>query len=278
MRHALIPLFALVVGFGLTLESADARRLGGGGSAGIQRSLPMKRDAAPSRQAQPAGQPAGASRFLGPIAGLAAGLGLFALFSYLGLSEELASIVMMLLIAAAVFFVIRWLLHRLQPQTQRLQYASDPAGAPARRAATAPLAGPARAPIARDARMALPADFDVDSFLRHAKLNFVRLQAANDAGNLEDIRKFTTPEMYAEIKLQMQERGSTPQQTDVVALEAELLDFATEFGEHIASVRFHGTVREAADAEPEAFDEVWHITKPIDDGRNWAIAGIQQSA
>ena len=123
----------------------------------------------------------------------------------------------------------------------------------------------------------IPADFDVNGFLRQAKLNFVRLQAANDAGNMDDIRECTTPEMYAEIKLELQERGGALQKTEVVQVNAELLDVTTEEKRHIASVRYTGLIRETPNAQPEAFDEVWHLTKPTDGSHGWMIAGIQQT-
>jgi predicted lipid-binding transport protein (Tim44 family) len=122
----------------------------------------------------------------------------------------------------------------------------------------------------------VPADFDTNSFLRIAKLNFVRLQAANDAKNLDDIREFVSPEFYAEVKLQMDERGNAPQQTDVVTLNAELLDVTTEANRHVASVHFSGMIRETSGAAAEPFNEVWNLSKPIDDSKGWIIAGIQQ--
>ncbi|MFX5813236.1 Tim44-like domain-containing protein, partial [Acinetobacter baumannii] len=69
----------------------------------------------------------------------------------------------------------------------------------------------------------IPADFDVTGFLRNAKTYFIRLQAAWDKADINDLREFTTPEMYAELKLQIQERGATPNVTDVISLNAELL-------------------------------------------------------
>lgn len=281
MKHLLMTLSILVVGSSLMLNDADAaRRFGGGSSSGMQRSQPMKRDAAPSQNTAPAqpGAPqrSGASRWLGPIAGIAAGIGLAALFSHLGLGEELASIALIVLIAVAVFMLFRFLLRRFQPQP-RVQYAGGPGGTVAYDATTM---GRSAATASAPNRNALhtPADFNADHFVRNAKRNFLRLQAANDAGNIEDIRAFTTPEMFAEIKLQMQERGNTSQKTDVVTLDAELVDFTTEFRQHIASVRFHGTIRETAGAAPEAFDETWHFTKRMDSDGEWVIAGIQQSA
>lgn len=72
-----------------------------------------------------------------------------------------------------------------------------------------PLAGGSSAPAAA---AVCPAGFDAEAFIRTAKVNFIRLQAANDAGNLDDIREFTSPEMFAEIKMQMGERGQAKQE------------------------------------------------------------------
>ena len=124
----------------------------------------------------------------------------------------------------------------------------------------------------------IPADFDSEGFLRVAKLNFVRLQAANDAKNLDDLREFVAPEIFAEIKLEMDERGNVPQQTDVVTLNASLLEVVTDGPRHIASVHFSGMIREDANAPASAFDEVWNLTKPVDGSSGWVVAGIQQLA
>jgi predicted lipid-binding transport protein (Tim44 family) len=281
MNKFLIAVFAAVFSLGFVVGDAEAKRIGGGKSSGMQRNVTPQSPSAPTQSAVPAKpaqptaapQPSGASRWLGPIAGLAAGIGLAALFSHLGMGEGFASIVMMLLIGVAVFFVIRLLFRRRAPESQPLQYAgAGNAPAPMRFDAQ-PAAGGTAAPAAAGT---IPAGFDVDGFLRQAKLNFVRLQAANDAKNIEDVRNFTTPEMFAEIRLEMQERGDAPQQTDVVTLNADLLDVAEENKQYVASVRFHGAIRETEGAAPEAFDEVWHLVKPVDGSRGWAVAGIQQ--
>lgn len=294
MKRSLITLFALVLTLGVTLSShdAEAKRLGGGASSGMKRdSSVMKRQAIPPKPAAPAQnaapapatpQPAasGMSRWLGPLAGIAAGIGIASLFSHFGmggLGGGMSSILMMLLIGGIAFFVIRMLMRRNAPQAEPMQYAGA-GNAPGRLEPTqyeaaAPLGGAATpADVA-----SVPAGFDVEGFLRQAKLNFVRLQAANDAGNMDDIRAFTTPEMFAEIQLEYQERGKAAQQTDVVLLNADLLDVSTEAARQIASVRFHGSIRETANAAPEAFDEVWHLARPADASSGWVIAGIQQN-
>jgi predicted lipid-binding transport protein (Tim44 family) len=307
---------ALVVAAAATVPGvAEARRIGGGGAVGMQRSLPPAAPAAalPARPAAPVAQPAapataGAAAaaapkrsWLGPIAGLAAGLGIAALMSHLGLGAEFGNIVMLLLLGIVAFVAIRFLMRRFMPsnpaaanggmqlagagaaaapvsfpderpaQFRGLQSGAD--AAPEQTSGSAPLA--ATTPAA--AAIRLPAGFDAPAFERIAKMIFIRMQAANDSADLNDLRAFTTPEMFAAIKLDLQERGSKAQRTDVVRVDAEVLDVASEADRQIVSVRFHGLIREEDDGVAEPFDEVWHLVKPADGSREWAIAGIQQT-
>ena len=102
------------------------------------------------------------------------------------------------------------------------------------------------------------------------------LQAANDAGNLDDIREFTTPEVFAEIKLSLAERGGAKQETDVVTIDADVLEVVEEPARYIVSVRFTGLLREEKDAPATPIDEVWHLVKPREGQGGWLLAGIQQ--
>jgi predicted lipid-binding transport protein (Tim44 family) len=188
------------------------------------------------------------------------------------------------LLAAAAFFLYSFMRRRSDPGAlspfRPVQYAADAAAIP-QRAPFEPVirAGvpqPVAATPASDNMISVPPGFDTTAFLRQAKLNFMRLQAANDRKDLHDIRNFTTPEMFAEISLQAGERGEAAQQTDVTELNAELLDVTEGSEEHLASVRFHGALREAPGATLEAFDEVWHLAKPANGSAGWMIAGIQQ--
>jgi predicted lipid-binding transport protein (Tim44 family) len=123
----------------------------------------------------------------------------------------------------------------------------------------------------------IPADFKVEPFLRNAKTSFIRLQAANDARDLNDIREYTTPEMYAEISMQINERGDEPQKTEVLSINAELLEVVTTDDQAIASVRFNGQLRESPNSLPESIDEIWHVQKSLKDAEAvWLLAGIQQ--
>lgn len=322
---------ALFAGAALALTplDADAKRLGGGKSQGMQRDMPARTapDAAPGKPAAPAqaspqatpGTPAGAPAaaaapakrsWMGPLAGLAAGLGLAALFSSLGMSGAMGSLLLMVLLAVAAFFVIRLVMRRMSPQTATASPVSAYSGSPqaggtqvawpqpggsatgTSAGGSAALAPQALAPVAEapaataDAPVAavsapvakafVPAAFDSVGFERAAKLIFIRMQAANDTADLEDLRSFTTPELFAAIRLDLQERGDAKQTTDVVQVNAQVLDVTQEGDKQVVSVRFHGEVREDAGAAPTAFNEVWHLVKPLDDSRSWAVAGIEQ--
>ena len=305
---------ALIAGMAgaLVPSDVDAKRLGGGRPAGMQRTAPDK--AAPQTPAQPAatpnnpGAPAAAAApaatgaaaaaapkrsWMGPIAGLAAGLGLAALFSHLGLGEGLANVVMLMLLAVVAVVAIRWAMRRFASggatARERTPFAMAGAGAgagstqtlrtplspPAASAAAPQIAAPVTTAL-QAAPASLPADFDAAAFERIAKMIFIRLQAANDKSDANDLRAFTTPELFSSLKLDLQDRTNAPQQTDVVTLNAELLDFAQENERQIVSVRFHGLIREEAHNGAEPFDEVWHLVRPTDaKSGSWSIAGIQ---
>ena len=313
MKSVILAFGVAMATLGMLPDPVEAKRLGGGGAAGMKRDMPARStpDATPAKPAQAApaapNAAAGAAaapkrNWMGPIAGLAAGLGLAALMSHLGLGEGFANILMMILLAVAAFFVIRMLMRRFAPQQQQrsmttpqgVQFPVGPAPseAPMARGSTAagePAAtgnawgpGAVAAPYSAAASFAnapvLPAGFDASAFERIAKMIFVRMQAANDAGDLNDLRAFTTPEMFASIRVELQERGAATQSTDVEKVDAEIIDFVNGDERQIVSVRFHGLIKEEKDQAANPFDEIWHLVRPIDGSREWAIAGIQQSA
>ena len=302
---------ALVVAAAATLPAiAEARRIGGGGAAGMQRSVPPRAapEAIPARPATaPAATPAAAAApaaaagkrsWLGPIAGLAAGLGIAALMSHMGLGAEFGNIIMMALIAGIAFFVIRLLMRKFMPGNAAagqggMQLATAGAGAPVpkpqvvfpdeRPAQFRGLAAGAEPVVATAAAVggavvaaSLPVGFDAPAFERVAKMIFIRMQAANDAADLDDLRRFTTPELFASLRLDLQERGPAAQSTDVVKVDAKVLDIGNEADRQIVSVRFEGQIIEEKGAAPTAFSEVWHLVRPHDASRDWAIAGIEQ--
>jgi predicted lipid-binding transport protein (Tim44 family) len=275
MKRVLISLFAVFISFAFAMPDAEARRMGGAKSFGMQRSAPARQDAAPTpqRQQQNATTTTAPQKrsWMGPIAGLAAGLGLAALFSHLGMGEGMANFLMLALLAMAAFMLFRFFMRRNAP-APAMQFAGMPAGAQAATFDTSP------APLGGGrASTHFPPGFDADAFAREAKLNFIRLQAAFDAGNLDDLRAFTTPEVFAEVRMQLAERGDAAQTTDVMTIDAEVLEAVDEGSRHVVSVRFTGLVREAAGQDAVPLDEIWHLTKPTRGEGGWVIAGIQQA-
>jgi predicted lipid-binding transport protein (Tim44 family) len=167
---------------------------------------------------------------------------------------------------------------RPRPQASPLQYAGNAGAAP--RADNNNLStgfgGAPREPAPPQANR-FPPGFDAAQFAHHAKLNFTKLQAANDRGELATMRDFMTPALYAEIEAQVKARGGAAQKTDVVTLNADVLEVVTEGDVYVASVRFSGMLREEADTTAQPFSEVWHLEKPLDGASGWLISGIQQS-
>jgi predicted lipid-binding transport protein (Tim44 family) len=337
MKTLLVSMLIAVMTFGSLGFSSDAearKRFGGGQSSGMQRDS-VKRDAGtpPKPATAPQATPASAApsavagaaapatsgmrKWLGPLAGLAAGGLLASMLMGHGFDGlKIFDMLLMAGIAFAGFMLIRAFLRKRAMSmannsgSNPMQYAgagaaynpSQPVPVDSSRTAYAPPAQPQSQNNGRivapeiGSRLAdgnaspaqieaatlnprIPADFDVAPFERQAEAAFIRLQAANDAKDLNDIRDFTSPEMFAEISLQLKDRGDAPQRTEVVTLSVNVLEVVSENNRAIASVRYTGTIREDAGALPESFDEVWHVAKNLNDASaTWKLAGIQQLA
>jgi predicted lipid-binding transport protein (Tim44 family) len=274
MRKFLALVLTLFLSLSLIAGTADAKRFGGGSSFGKQRTNISQPAPTRSPTAAPAAAPAsGASRWLGPLAGLAAGGLLASMFMGHGFDGiKFMDILMIVGLAAGAFFLFR-MLRRTPISTPQATAYTAYSGSVA-----APAMGSGSYTAPSSSTSSRPEWFDDAAFVREAKSHFIRLQAANDAADLQDIREYTTPEIFAEISLQIQERGNEPQKTEVTLLNADVIDVVTESDFITVSVRFHGMIREIANAPAEAFNEIWHIQKPAND-RNapWHIAGIQQA-
>ncbi|WP_018150922.1 Tim44 domain-containing protein [Leeia oryzae] len=294
-----LSMLAIVLTLGMTLASVDAeaKRLGGGRSSGMQRQMTTPNQQAQTPFAtnpntrQPAAVPQAQPKrsWLGPLAGLAAGIGLAALASHFGFGQELASMMMIGLLVMAVLMVIGFIMRRRAAAQQpamagmnRYQnMSSNVEYMPAAQKSynqdynsTTPIGGSASYNAAPSA---IPAGFDVEGFVRSAKVHFIRLQAANDSGNLDDIREFTTPEMFAEIKMDISDRKGAHQETDVVNIDAEVIEVIDESSRQVASVRFTGLIREDKHSPAEPINEIWHLVKPRAGNCGWLLAGIQQA-
>ena len=304
---------AIIAVSGLTLTAvtfdAEAARVGKGGSAGRQSSnvtsqkaaqpaaatsTTTQRSATAPAAAATAGAAAktGASQWLGPLAGIAAGLGIAALLSHLGLGGAFADFLVLALIAGVVVFGVMFVLRRMRGPQPAAQGAG--AGGPSANtmwretsepAAQAPVALPASATgsmsaagfgsdaPAPDQNWFIPVDFDTQRFLSEAKKQFVSIQKVWDSGNIAEMRNFLTEDLMKELQAQLSDRIEE-NHTEVVLLNAELLGIEKVSDGHLASVRFSGMLREQAGAEAFRFEEVWNLFKPEQGG--WLLAGIQQ--
>lgn len=319
MSRSLIRFFAAalvaVSGFALTAVAfdAEAKRIGKGSSAGRQStnvtsqkaakpaaatSTTTQRSAvaAPAAGAATGAAASGASRWLGPMAGIAAGLGIAALLSHFGLGGAFADMLVMALIAGVLVFGVMYIMRRLRGPQPAAQGAGAGAGRMSNQnnamwretsepVAQAPVALPSSvtgsmsaagfgsdAP-APDQNWFIPVDFDTQRFLNEAKKQFVSIQKVWDSGNLAEMRTFLTDDLMKELQAQLNDRIEE-NHTEVVLLNAEMLGIEKVSDGHLASVRFSGMLREQEGAEAFRFEEVWNLFKPEQGG--WLLAGIQQ--
>lgn len=279
-----------------TSFDAEAKRMGGSKSMGKQsQSVTQKQQAAPAQA--PAAAPASAAKpaaapaatqpkkgfgMGGILGGLAAGLGLGWLLSHFGMGEAAASFLMGFLMVAAVAVIGLWLFRRFANNGQASYKASPAGGAPwenqqrFERQEPVNVSSSASPVIEAAATEIAIKDFDQESFLLNSKKHFVHLQEAWDRGDLEKLREFATPEMFAELNQDLQARATEQNRTEVLTIEADLLGVESLQDVYLASVRFSGMIREQADGPAESFVEVWNLTKPVNGQGGWVLAGIQQ--
>ncbi|HEX9174339.1 MAG TPA: TIM44-like domain-containing protein [Telluria sp.] len=309
MKKFLVTIMLAITAMSMLAE-ASARPMGGKRSFGRQsqsvRQMPAPAPAATPMQrqsAQPATPmarpgaipPARPSMWKGMLGGALLGLGLGALLSSMGigggLASAISSILMIALLAMAAMFIWRMFRRKDTPaNSSSFSRNPVPAGAvpeigsglrqPDYQPAQPYSGGPSLDKVAAPAHTpwGVPGDFDTEAFLRHAKSSFIRMQAAWDKADVNDLREFTTPEVFAELKMQIQERGGNADFTDVVSIDAQLLGIEQGATDYLASVQFNGLIRTAPGTEPEPFAEVWNMSKPLQGNSGWVLAGIQQLA
>ncbi|MFW6235582.1 MAG: Tim44 domain-containing protein [Desulfovibrionales bacterium] len=298
MRWLLAPLLALAV-FAMAVDSAEARRMGGGKSFGSKPSYnkpaPAK-EAAGKEQSTAAGQQAAATKnaslsrtggFGGMLGGLLMG-GLIGSLLFGGGFGGGVGLLELLLLGFAGFMLFRFIRSRrtaaagAPARGHTYAYAgtgaaeSAPAGthdgwaslrsAPARKEQPAQAAAPT-----------LPADFDEAEFLSGAKALFARLQDSWDRRDLDDIRKFASAEVMSQLEREAA-KDPTPGRTDVLMVDARVLEVQIHGRETVVSVLYDALLREdQAASHPDQVREVWHLrrdesaTKP-----EWILEGIQQ--
>lgn len=268
MRHLIITLLVGFMTFGLAIDNADARRMGGGHSMGsYSRSATSSSSAAQRPAATPNQTPARqGGRFAGGLfAGLLAGGLIAALF---GGAFHGINMTDMLLLALVAFAVIMFLKRRRTTAAANNTGNQQNTGSTfnnqqAYTAAQGTSFGSSKT----------PAWFNRERFLTDAKQHFTHLQQAWDANNLAEIQDYVTPELYNLLKA---ERAKEPanNKTEVVRLLAELGDIQ-EYGQQAeASILFHGVLIE--NGQQTDFSEVWHLVRDMRDQAPWYIQGIEQ--
>lgn len=274
-------LVSLGLFFALGFQAAEAKRIGGGGSFGQQKNnfsrqatTPNTPASTPARANAPAA--GGASRWLGPLAGLAAG-GLLAAMFFGGAFDGLKPMdfIMIALFALGAFMLIRYL--RKSARTAQPAYARATANHVPEYTQHAPEMGGTAAVQTPPASLTdAPAWFSEHSFLDGAKKHFTNLQSAWDANDLKTMQEYFTPELFLELARERARIGDENNVTDVQSLDAQLLDLSREGDFVVASVLFQGMVRENY-GQPEPIAEIWHVRHLANSAEgDWLIAGIQQ--
>ncbi|MGX5217200.1 MULTISPECIES: Tim44 domain-containing protein [Pseudomonas] len=271
---------AMVLCMAMTFSlHADAKRFGGGKSFGSAPSH-QTRQAAPQSQpnasAATAGRPAaasGASRWLGPLAGLAAG-GLLASM-FMGDGFQGLQIFDFLIIGLIAFLIFRFLAARRQasqPQTAN--------GAPMQREMAGnnePVASIFGNKAAKPVINA-PAWFNEQSFIAAGREHFMNLQQHWDANEMEQISEFVTPQLLEFLKRERADLGDGFQATYIDDLVVQLDGVDDQSDKTIATLTFSGIAKTSRFDQGEAFSESWRLERVTGENQPWVVAGIRQNA
>ena len=282
MKTLMTTCLALLLGFMLMPQDAEARRFGGGINSGKSYNIPKRvtpaggreQASAPASPAAP-GKTAGSRSGLGGMmGGLLAG-GLLATL-FLGGHFEGIQLMDILLLAGIGFVLFKLFSSRGSARQPQPAYAAPDAGMA--RQAPEPVVPAAPAAPAADfspVSLELPDWFNEKAFLEGARQHFMTLQQAWDKQDWEEIRSYLSEEMLATLQ---QERARLPEQqhTQVDSVMAELVNFI-DHGDHVvASIHFYGWIAESGQATGE-FSEIWHLNRDMTrEGSDWIIVGIQQ--
>ncbi|MGF6692332.1 putative lipid-binding transport protein (Tim44 family) [Metapseudomonas resinovorans] len=286
MRRFLSIALALCVSLTLSLDVNAAKRMGGGKSFG---SAPthQTRQAAPAQQTPNAAAPAaagkaaaasGASRWLGPLAGIAAG-GLLASM-FMGDGFDGMQIFDFLIIGLIAFLIFRFLAARKRAQQQ---------GQPAmaghapfqREMPQMPQQQPASifgsaAPVAQPAFNA-PSWFNEQRFVEAGREHFMALQQHWDAAEIDKIAEFVTPQMLSFLKEERASLGDAYQSTYVENLQVQLDGIDELADKTVATLTFNGVSKSSRFDQGEVFSESWRMERVNGDNQPWLVAGIRQN-
>jgi predicted lipid-binding transport protein (Tim44 family) len=207
--------------------------------------------------------------------------------SHLGLSEAFGSFLLIALLIVGGFFLVRMCSRAARKRRSRCNtrdWVRTPGAAAQRQepyvAASAErfepvLGGTTVQPALAAPAPRFPPGFDPAPFVEQRRCSFASLQAAYDAADRKALAEVMTPEMFTQISSELAQRGAHIP-TEVMRLDAEVLEATTEGDRHWVSVEFKGLLREDGTVLPKEFAEIWNLSKPVDGSTGWLLAGIQQ--
>lgn len=296
MQRFLSLAMALCLSLTLSIDAFAAKRFGGGKSFGStpthQTQQRQTQQAAPAPTAPTAGaaagamaKPSGASRWLGPLAGIAAGGLLASMFMGDGFDGlQIFDFLMFGGLALLAFMAFRAFARRkLQAQGATPAYAgmgnAQAYQAQPQHAAPAPAAntvfGGGAAQPARTFNA--PAWFDEQRFVGVAREHFLNLQQHWDAAEMDKIAEFVTPQMLEFLKQERASLGDGFQSTYVDNLQVNLDGVEQQGGKTIATLTFDGVAKTSRFDQGEAFSESWRMERADGDNQPWLVAGIRQN-
>jgi predicted lipid-binding transport protein (Tim44 family) len=124
--------------------------------------------------------------------------------------------------------------------------------------------------------LAWPADFDAAAFLKGAKAAYAHLQQAWDNGDLAELRGLCNDTVFSELQAQLKQRVGE-NRTELLKVEAQILEVNDVGGDRVASVLFNVLLREAPGSAPTQVKEAWHFTRSLSSKQpTWYLDGIQQ--
>ncbi|KIQ57384.1 Tim44 domain-containing protein, partial [Pseudomonas fluorescens] len=220
----------------------------------------------------------GASRWLGPLAGIAAG-GLLASM-FMGDGFQGMQIFDILIMAVIAFLVFRFIAARRRKQQE--QFA--PAGAPMQREvfnqqpAGGSIFGGSAAPVAARPVINAPAWFNEQRFVEAARSHFQALQEHWDANEMDKIAEFVTPQLLEFLKRERAELGDGFQSTHIDNLHVQLDGVDDRADKTIATLTFSGVSKNSRFDQGEAFSESWNMERAQGDDQPWLVAGIRQNS
>ncbi|MFA5677268.1 MAG: TIM44-like domain-containing protein [Pseudomonas sp.] len=279
----LLPFLTVFLMVGLTVPDAEARRFGGGksfGSAPMHKSQPAQRQtpqqqAAPRNQQQNPAATSGASRWLGPLAGIAAG-GLLASMLF-GDGFQGLQLFDILIFGLIAFVLFKLFSRRAAGAMQRQPHpAGGPVPTPAAQQPSWSSQTASAQPVAQPVTMQAPSWFDADSFLKGAEEHFYTLQRHWHDGDAAGMAEYLDPALLQQM---LATRAEAPPSSNgfVEELDVRLEGIEQRDGRTIATVGFTGLDREFPADEGERFDESWRLERLDGENQPWTICGIRQN-